>query len=122
MEKATDSPHLDFKFSDLLPDFFELRSFTTGNVKVRVIDIIRIEASKSYSVFHLKNNKPFISSHNLTYQSKKLNSKYFFRASKSCIINFFQIDYISKSLPIKAIMTDQSEILIWLCINCFFMK
>ena len=56
LEKATDSPHLDFKFSDLLPDFFELRSFTTGNVKVRVIDIIRIEASKSYSVFHLKLN------------------------------------------------------------------
>ena len=100
------------KFSDLLPDYFELRSFTSGKIKVRVIDIIRIEASKSYAVFYLKDNKPFISSHNLTYQSKKLNSKYFFRANKSCIINFFQIDKVSKKLPVKAIMNDKSEILI----------
>lgn len=112
MEKLNEYSLDNFKFSDLLPDYFELRSFTSGKVKVRVIDIIRIEANKSYAVFYIKNNKPFISSHNLTYQSKKLNSKYFFRASKSCIINFFQIDKIEKSLPVKAIMIDQSEIII----------
>ena len=112
MELSKESAKSNFIFSELLPDYIELRSFTAGKVRVRVLDIIRIEANKSYAVFHLKNNKPFISSHNLTYQTKKLNSKYFFRASKSCIINFFQIDQISNALPVKAIMADQSEILI----------
>ncbi len=96
--------------TDLLPEFFELRSFTAGKIKFRAIDIIRIEASKSYSIFHIVNNVSLVSSHNLTYQSKKLNPQFFFRAGKSVIINLFQIEKVYAETPTKILMNDKTTI------------
>lgn len=103
------------KFVDhliLLPETMHLRSFNSGIVEVRMLDIIRIDANKSYSIFHIENSHQFISSHNLSFNFKMLNPKYFFRVNKSCILNFFQIDEVIKSNPIKVLMKDKSEIII----------
>ncbi len=103
------------KFIDhliLLPDTLKLRSFYAGMVDIKMIDIIRIEASKSYSIFHIKDSQPFISSRNLSFNGKTLNPKYFFRVNKSCILNFFQVEEVFKTVPIKVLMSDKSEIII----------
>ena len=108
------SEHSD-KFIDhliLLPDTLKLRSFYAGIVEVRMIDIVRVEASKSYSIFHIKDNQPFVSSKNLSFNNKLLNPKYFFRVNKSCILNFFQVEEVFKTTPIKVLMTDKTEIII----------
>ncbi|MEI7801499.1 MAG: LytTR family DNA-binding domain-containing protein [Bacteroidota bacterium] len=103
------------KFVDhliLLPETLQLRSFNSGIVDVRMLDIIRVEAKKSYSIFHIEKSQPFISSHNLSFNNKLLNPKYFFRVNKSCILNFFQVEEVIKTNPIKVVMKDNSEIII----------
>ncbi len=112
MENSTSSSEININHLNLLPDFVELKSFNYGNIDFRMIDIIKIEAKKSYSVFYIKGKEPYISPRNLTFQEKKLNSKYFFRATKSCLINFFQVEEIIKALPAVILMTDKSKVFI----------
>lgn len=112
MDQSTNKLAAQKKLLELFPDFLELRSFNAGKVAVKAMDIIRIEANKSYSVFYLKDNRKFISSHNLSYQEKKINSNYFFRTGKSFLINLFHVISVSGSAPVKLIMTDGYEIVI----------
>lgn len=110
MEKINIHQRSILNHSAFQNDKIELRSFNAGKVDVNTIDIIRIEASKSYSVFYLKDNRKFISSHNLSYQVKKLNSNFFFRTGKSFLINMFHIENVTDSTPVKLKMRDGFEV------------
>lgn len=99
-------------YLNIFPDYISIKLFHAGTVKIPMIDIIKIEASKNYSVFHIIGHEPIISANNLIYQSKKINSKYFFRANKSCFINLFQLEIVSKTNPVTVLMTDKTQILI----------
>lgn len=56
-------------------------------------EIIRIEASGSYTTIYIDNKKPITSSRNLKYFTDTLNEKHFFRVHASHLIN---LDYISQ--------------------------
>jgi len=65
----------------------------TGNkhVSIKVCDIIKCIAEGNYTYFYLNNNVKYLASHSLKYYESLLNSKGFFKAHRSILIN---IDYI----------------------------
>lgn len=60
----------------------------------RYEDIIRVSASKSYTMFHFKNGESFLSSRGLFFYEKLLILNGFFKNHKSHLINIIHIDSI----------------------------
>ncbi|WP_420574989.1 LytR/AlgR family response regulator transcription factor [Kordia sp.] len=56
-------------------------------------DILYIEAHGNYSIFHMRNEKKFVSCHKLKYYEELLEEANFFRISRSYIVNKACIKY-----------------------------
>jgi two-component system LytT family response regulator len=74
---------------------FESFSLATnkGILVFRQADIVRLEASGSYTIFSIQNQNPVLASYTLSDFEKKLNPAKFIRVHKSHIVN---LDYIVK--------------------------
>ncbi len=83
----------------------------SGTEFITISDIIRVEASGSYVLIHLKTGKPLVFAKSLKTMEELLKHKPFFRAHKSHLIN---ITFIQKFISLKdggtIIMADGSEI------------
>ncbi len=71
-----------------------LRTFKTGELVIPESEVVRVEAMKAYSIFHLENGKQIVSSRNLNYHEKQLDTNMFFRMHRSHLINIFQVEKI----------------------------
>lgn len=80
-----------------LSHFIEL-PVKDGIIFIKPHDIIRLEASGSYTIFHLVNNVKHMASRNLKQCESMLQWPYFFRCHPSHIINFEKV--------IKMVMKD----------------
>lgn len=58
---------------------------------VKINDIIKIDASGSYSIIYLKNNKPKVVSKNLKHYEKILPPDIFYRVHHNCLVNVIYI-------------------------------
>lgn len=81
-----------------LPTFSDAVTISTLNEKLILnqADVIRLEASGSYTVFHILGQKPVIASYNLSEFEAKLNSVYFLRVHKSHVVNSRFIEKYAK--------------------------
>ncbi len=59
---------------------------------VEVSDIIKVEASGSYTTFHLKNNRKLLVSKNLREYENLLSDCRFFRVHHSCLVNLNEVE------------------------------
>lgn len=71
-----------------------LRTFKTGEVIIPENQVVRVEAQKAYSIFHLENGRQIVSSRNLNYHQKQMDKNMFMRAHRSQLINIFQVEKI----------------------------
>lgn len=77
-----------------LPDFESFSLATNKGILVfRQADIVRLEASGSYTIFLINNQNPVLASYTLSDFEKKLNPAKFIRVHKSHIVN---LDYVVK--------------------------
>lgn len=85
-----DNSHFIQLLENLVPKASKTISIhhTNGFDIVDVKDIVYLEASKSYTVFHLVNQKVIIASRNIAYFEEMLEDSIFFRLHKSYIINW----------------------------------
>lgn len=98
------------------PDFLtssNKKSFIEINVKdgieyVNQQDIIRLEASRSYTEFHLENKVKYIASKPLKDFESKLDTRVFFRCHKSHIINLLKVRKFVNHDGFFALMNDGS--------------
>lgn len=82
-----------------------------GYVLIRNRDIIRLEASDSYTNIFLEDGRRYMSSKNIKVYEDKLNKKVFFRTHKSHIINtLFHLEAFSRTDGNFAILSDKSSV------------
>ena len=74
-----------------------LFSLNSSQEPIPVKDVVRIEASGSYSILILDNNKKIMSCKNLSQVEAPFLENGFFRIHKSHIINPVHIDHYSRS-------------------------
>ncbi len=81
-----------------LPVLAETIIISSLNEKMVVnqADIIRLEASGSYTVFYILGQKPVVASHNLSEFEAKLSPVYFMRVHKSHVVNSRFIEKYAK--------------------------
>ncbi len=87
-----------------------LRSFKDGELIIQCNQIIRIEAAKAYSYFYLTGGKVVLSSRNLNYHIKVLDTRYFLRPHRSHIVNVLHVAKLLSTIPRKLQMDDGSVI------------
>lgn len=83
-------------------------SVKDGIIFIRQSDIIRLEASGSYSVFYLDNKIKHIASKPLKEYESQLNPEFFYRCHNSHIVNLNKVVKFSSSNGYFAQMTDAS--------------
>lgn len=82
-----------------------------GYVLIRNKDIVRLEASDSYTYIFLEDGRRFMSSKNIKVYEDKLNKKVFYRTHKSHIINtMFHLEAFSRTDGNFAILSDKSTV------------
>lgn len=82
-----------------------------GYVLIRNKDIVRLEASDSYTNIFLEDGRRFMSSKNIKVYEDKLNPKVFYRTHKSHIINtLFHLEAFSRTDGNFAILSDESSV------------
>lgn len=82
-----------------------------GYVVLRSKDIVRLEASDSYTNIYLVDGKRYMSSKNIKVYEDKLNKKVFFRTHKSHIINtMFHLEAFTRTDGNFAILSDKSSV------------
>jgi two-component system LytT family response regulator len=79
-----------------------------GIIFIRPQDVIRLEASGSYSVFYLENNIKHIASKNLKECEPFLNPEIFYRCHQSHIVNLQKVVKMVSTDGLFAQMTDGS--------------
>ncbi len=83
---------------------------TKGTLLLQQTDIIRLEASGSYSVFYVQNQKQVVASYSLADFEQKLNPEKFIRVHKSHIVNLAYINKYLKGDGGSLVLNDLSEI------------
>lgn len=83
-------------------------SVKDGIVFIKPDDIIRLEASGSYTIFHLKNNVRHVASKNLKDYEILLNPAYFYRCHLSHLVNLHQVLKLVSTDGLFALMIDGS--------------
>jgi len=81
-----------------------------GIIFIKPMDIIRLEASGSYTTFFLKNSIKHIVSRGLKDYEHLLNNTFFYRCHKSHIINLKEVNKFINHDGLYALMTDLSQI------------
>lgn len=82
----------------------------TGFQAVELSNIIRLEGDRNYTKLFFSDQKPVLSSHNLGWFEKLLETHSFFRISKSHLINLQHVVRYNKSDGGYVIMSDQSNL------------
>ncbi len=83
-------------------------SVKDGIVFIRLRDIIRLEASGSYTVFYLDNNVKHVASRPLKEYEAQLNPAFFYRCHNSHLVNLRKVVKFISSSGFLAQMTDSS--------------
>lgn len=89
------------------------RLILPGHKKHTVVDfkqIIKIEASGNYVIFHLENKEQRIATHSLSYYESLLPSNLFFRIHKSYIINCQKVKSYEDGRAGKVFLSDGSKL------------
>lgn len=86
-----------------------IKSSNSINV-IHIRDIIRCEADKSYTIFHLKDNKQLVASKTLKEFDTMLTEFSFFRPHQSHLININYIDSFEKPDGGLLLMSDKSHV------------
>jgi two-component system LytT family response regulator len=82
-----------------------------GYVVLRSKDIVRLEASDSYTNIYLADGKRYMSSKNIKVYEDKLNKAVFFRTHKSHIINtMYHLEAFTRTDGNFAILSDKSSV------------
>lgn len=82
-----------------------------GYVVIRNKDILRLEASDSYTNIYLADGRRFMSSKNIKVYENNLNKKMFFRTHKSHIINtMYHLNAFSRTDGNFAILSDKTSV------------
>lgn len=84
-------------------------STSEGLEFVDVNDIIKLEASGSYTYFHLKNNRKMLVSKNLKEYETLLSDSHFYRIHHSCVINLNEVEKYVKMEGGYIVMKDGSQ-------------
>ena len=84
-------------------------SVKDGVVFIKIKDIIRLEASGSYTVFYLEDNTKHIASRNLKEYEAILDESIFYRCHQSHIINLHKVVKMLSSDGLYAQMSDGSK-------------
>ncbi len=79
-----------------------------GIIFLKQKDIVRLEASRSYTEFHMDNGAKYIASKSLKDFEAKLDSHLFYRCHKSHIINLQKVQKFINHDGFFALMSDQS--------------
>lgn len=79
-----------------------------GIIYIRQIDIIRLEASRSYTVFYLDNGVKHVASRSLVDFENKLDAGLFYRCHKSHVVNLSKVRKFVNHQGFFALMTDGS--------------
>lgn len=79
-----------------------------GIIYLKQKDIVRLEASRSYTEFHMDNGTKYIASKSLKDFEAKLDSNLFYRCHKSHIINLQKVQKFINHDGFFALMSDQS--------------
>jgi two-component system LytT family response regulator len=80
-----------------------------GTIFVKSQDVIRLEASGSYTFFYLENNIKHLVSKNLKESEQLLDANYFYRCHASHIVNLNKVVKMSSHDGLFAQMTDGSK-------------
>jgi len=83
-------------------------SVKDGIIFIKPQDVVRLEASGSYTIFHLINNIKHIASKNLKESESLLDSSVFYRCHQSHIINLHKVVKMVSTNGLFAQMTDGS--------------
>ena len=81
-----------------------------GIVYLKQKDIVRLEASRSYTEFHMENGMRHVASRSLLEYEAKLDSKIFYRPHKSHIINIRKVQKFVNHEGFFALMSDGSMV------------